>query len=158
MGWLDSFAPASLIRILRIKHVLSPGPHSFSNFRQVLVIVTTMILRGHWMWFMGNLTLTQSCKLCLLNANVTKLQVHSAHLATWLLLGKWAGSQSCLFVLGLKNEMIFFYSPSHWGDRLLAGVGDVLLLVLPGVVEHQCAASRVGHDPWNGGKSISQQR
>ena len=42
---------------------------------------------------------------------------------------------------------MFLYSPSHRGDRLLAGVGDVLLLVLPGVVEDQGAASGVGDDP-----------
>ena len=40
-------------------------------------------------------------------------------------------------------------SPACWGDRLLAGVGDVLLLVLPGVVQHQGAPGRIGDDSWN---------
>ena len=36
--------------------------------------------------------------------------------------------------------------PSDGGDRLLAGVGDVLLLVLPRVVQDQGAASGIGND------------
>ena len=46
-----------------------------------------------------------------------------------------------------ENINVFLNSPSHGGDRLLARVGDVLLLVLPGVVENQGAASGVGDDP-----------
>ena len=40
MGWLDSFAPASLIRILRIKHVLSRRPltHSLTSARSLLLL------------------------------------------------------------------------------------------------------------------------
>ena len=37
-------------------------------------------------------------------------------------------------------------SPSCRGDGLLAGVGDVLLLVLPGVVQDEGAAGRVCDD------------
>ena len=44
----------------------------------------------------------------------------------------------------ISDRNYFNYSPSDGGDRLLAGVGDVLLLVLPRVVEDQGAASRVG--------------
>ena len=40
-------------------------------------------------------------------------------------------------------------SPASRGDGLLAGVGDVLLLVLPGVVEDQRTARGVGDDSWN---------
>ena len=36
--------------------------------------------------------------------------------------------------------------PSDGGDCLFAGVGDVLLLVLPRVVQDQGAASGIGYD------------
>ena len=41
------------------------------------------------------------------------------------------------------------HSPACRGDGLLAGVGDVLLLVLPRVVQHQGAPGWVGDNSWN---------
>ena len=136
-----------MIRILRIRTRVV-GPHG--NFRRWVLVI--MILRGHSMWFMGNLTLTQSYKLCLFNANVTSCKCTPAY--CWR---KWAGSQSVWPRPQNLNKYVL-YSPSHWGDRLLAGVGDVLLLVLSGVVEDQGAASGVGDDPWNGEELIMEQR
>ena len=52
-------------------------------------------------------------------------------------------------VLLKENAEVLLHSPSYWSYRLLAGVGDVLLLVLPGIVEHQRAARGVGDDSWN---------
>ena len=91
---------------------------------------------------MGNLTLTQSCKLCPLNANVTAL----VHLFIVGEMDSLARKLSSCPRPQNENKCIL-NSPSHRGDRLLARVGDMLLLVLPGVIEDQSAASRVGDNP-----------
>ncbi len=44
-------------------------------------------------------------------------------------------------ILQKKND-----SPSYGGDCLPAGVGDVLLLVLPGVVQDDSAPRRIRHN------------